>query len=158
MSAMLAVLMLGSAGLALAAPDLSRWQVATFGVLLPVLFAHILWRGWQERSNVREAEQVNREFLRRAGTPYVAGGPPTAAYVRPFAVVGAFALRMTLFIPVAGLIALTTHEGPLSPAKAVLAGLPIVGGAAFGIIVSLSQRNSKIGELSTDRPSTDAAT
>jgi len=149
----LAVLTLGSAGVALAASGLSRWQAATFGVLLPALFAYVLWRAWQERSNVQDAEQVNREFLRRAGAPYVPGGPPTTAHVPPFAVVGAFALRMTLFIPLAGAFSLTIREASVTPDKVLLVGLPIAFGAAVGIIVSSSQRNSKIGELSTTQSS-----
>jgi uncharacterized membrane protein YfcA len=148
---MLAILMLGSVGLALVNPELSRWQIATFGVLLPVLFAYILWRAWQERSNVQEAEHVNREFLRRAGTPYAPQGPQTATYVPPFAMVGAFALRMTLFIPLAGIFSLATREAPVSPDKVLLAGLPIACGAAVGTIIYSQKRSSTIGELSTDR-------
>jgi hypothetical protein len=46
------------------------------------------------------------------------------------------------------------REGPLTPGKAVSAGIPIAAGAAFGIIVSSQRRDGDTATIPTDQQPT----
>ncbi len=118
-TAMGVVVVLVMAGLAAdaftSAEDVSGASLGAFAVLI----AYALWRNSQERSNVEEAEQINRDFLRRAGAPYVPGGPPTSVYVSALAAACSFVVQLAVFIPFAGVISLLLNEESVSPGRAV---------------------------------------
>jgi hypothetical protein len=88
-----------------------------------VFFAiYCLWRPWQARGSLDEAEMSGREFLRRSGAPYVPGGPPSAVYVPPLLRAGSLVLGAALYIPLFGLFTLALDEESLSVGRAFSVG------------------------------------
>jgi hypothetical protein len=141
--AMGAVLVLAEVGLAIdtfaRAEDL-KGLVLTGGA---IFFLGRIWRGWQERRNLEEAERVNQEFLRRAGAPYVPDGAPTPVYVSSLVVACSFAVNVTVFIPVAGFVTRWLNGDQLSPGSAFSAGIPAGIGFAFALLFASSQSRDR---------------
>ena len=136
--AMCAVLSLGGAALSADAFARSKYTQGVFyGGFAAFFLVYCGWRGWQERRNVEAAEQNNREFLRRAGAPYVPGGPPTSVYVPPLAVACSLAVYVAILVPLGGLVALLLNGESFSSGRAFSAGLSGAAGAAIAAVIGV---------------------
>ncbi len=98
---------------------------------------------WKERRNVGAAEQVNREFLRRSGAPYVPGGPPISVYVPPLAVACSLAVYVAIIIPVGGFTTLLLNGESPSSGKALSGGLSGATGAAIAAVIGIVSARSR---------------
>jgi hypothetical protein len=147
--AMCAVLSLGGAALSADAFGRSKYTQGVFyGGLAAFFLVYCGWRGWQERRNVEAAEQNNREFLRRAGAPYVPGGPPTSVYVPPLAVACSLAVYVAVLVPLGGLVALLLNGESFSSGRAFSAGLSGAAGAAIAAVIGVVSARSRDQESS----------
>lgn len=142
MVALGATLTLAGAGLAVDAfAQTEDLEGVTFAGIA-VFFLYCLWRTWRDRGNVEEAERANREYLRRAGAPYVPHGAPTAVSVPPLAVVCSFAAHVVIFTPIAGVITRLLDRHPISPRTALSAGVPAAAGFAITMLLALRSGQS----------------
>ena len=154
----LAVCVVLGLGIAVLSADAFARSKYTQGVLFGGFAAFFLvycgWRGWQERRNVEAAEQNNREFLRRAGAPYVPGGPPTSVYVPPLAVACSLALYVAVLVPVGGLVTMLLDGESLSSGRAFSGGLSGAAGAAiaavFGVVSARSRDQGSGGRSAAE--------
>ncbi len=135
---------LGLAGIVVAvfwfkrAVDTKAVAMVGFGVFF--LFSG--WRNWQTMRNVDVAEQINREYLRRSGAPYVPGGPPTPVDVPPLAMACSLAIHVAAIIVVGGVVTLLLKEEPLSLGRVLSVGVTGgVGGAIAAVVGALTARS-----------------
>ncbi|MFZ2051270.1 MAG: hypothetical protein WB698_01715 [Solirubrobacteraceae bacterium] len=107
------------------------------------------WRTWQTVRNVEAAEQLNREYLRRSGAPYVPGGPPTRVYVPPLAFVCSLAVHVAAIVVVAGVVTLLLKAEPFSLGRllsvGVSSGLGVAIAAVIGVVVARSREDEADG-------------
>lgn len=110
----------------------------------------IAWRTWQTMRHVQTTEQLNQEYLRRSGAPYVPGGPPTPVDVPPLAFACSIALQVVTMFVVGGVLALLLRAESLSLAKVLSVGVTGGGGAALaaviGVLVARSRRDDASGD------------
>jgi hypothetical protein len=141
----------GFAGIAFAAYLLKRSEavqaVAAAGFAALVLAN--TWRTWRAGRNVEAAEQLNREYLRRSGAPYVAGGPPTRVCVPPLAVACSLAIHVAAIVVAGGVLTLLLKAEPFSVGKAlsvgVSGGVGAVIAAAIGVVAARSREETSEG-------------
>ncbi len=117
---------------------------------IALFFLSCLWRLWQERRNLDEAERANREYLRRAGAPYVPRSAPTGVRVPPLAVACSFVVQVAILIPVAGVITRLLDRQPLSPGNTLSAGAPTAAGFAIALLFALGRGSRTINHRSSD--------
>jgi hypothetical protein len=144
--AMVGCVVLGLTGVALAVDAVARSndaQEVLFGGFAAFFLVCGGWRAWQERRNVEAAEQNNREFLRRAGAPYVPGGPQTSVYVPPLAVACSLALYVAVLVPVGGLVTMLLDGESLSSGRAFSGGLSGAAGAAIAAVIGVVSARSR---------------
>lgn len=124
----------GVAGIGLALYSLKRSEVAQAAVMVgaSALFLVNAWRTWQMMRHVQTAEQLNREYLRRSGAPYVRGGPLTRVYVPPLAFACSLAIHATVAVVAGGVVTLLLRAEPLSLARFLSAS--VSGGAGAAIV------------------------
>ena len=134
----------GLAGIGLAiyffsrAADARAMTSAALGVLLVAS----TWRMWQAARNVEAAEQVNQEYLRRSGAPYVPGGPPTRVDVPPLALAGSLAIHVAAIFIIGGVVTLLLREAPLTPGSVLSVGASGGAGAAIGAVIGVIHKRS----------------
>jgi hypothetical protein len=135
----------GFAGIAFAAYSLKRSQAAQ-SVAVAGFAALVLdntWRTWQAMRNVEAAEQLNRQYLRRSGAPYVPGGPPTRVYVPPLAFACSLTVHAAAIVVVGGVLALLLKAEPFSAGKALSVGVSGCGGAAIAAVIGVIAARSR---------------
>lgn len=124
---------LGLAGIVFAAYLLKRSEmvqattVAGFATFLLVN----AWRTHEAMRHVEAAQQVNQEYLRRSGAPYVPGGPPTRVYVPPLALACSLAIHVAIVFVGWGVGTLLLRAEPFSPGEVISVG--VSGGVGAGI-------------------------
>ncbi len=127
----------GLAGILFAVHLLERSKVvqAVAVAALATYFLVSTWRIWQATRQVEAAEQLNREYLRRSGAPYVPGGPPTRVYVPPLAFACSLAFHAAVILVSYGIVTLLMKAEPFSMGKAVSVGISGGTFAAAGVII-----------------------
>lgn len=137
---------LGGAGLASAGYLLSRSenaQAATVGAIAIYLLIYG-WRTWQTLRNVDTAERLNREYLRRWGSPYVPGGSSAPVGVPALAMTCSFALHLAVAVLTGGVLILLFKDEPLSLGR-VLSAIGTAGavGPALGAGLGVYRARSR---------------
>ena len=135
----------GFAGIVFAAYSLKRSEVAQ-AVVVAGFAALVLintWRTWQAMRNVEAAEQLNREYLRRSGAPYVPGGSLTRVYVPPLAFACSLAIHVAAILVVGGVVTLLLKAEPFSLGKALSVGVSGGGGAAIAAVIGVIAARSR---------------
>jgi hypothetical protein len=135
----------GFAGIVFAVYSLMRsgeaLAVAAAGFAVLVLVN--AWRTWQTIRNVEAAEQLNREYLRRSGAPYIPGGPPTRVYVPPLAFACSLAIHAAAIVVVGGVVTLLLKAEPFSLGKALSVGISGGVGAAIAAVIGVIAARSR---------------
>ncbi|HEY3829962.1 MAG TPA: hypothetical protein VGL57_12255 [Solirubrobacteraceae bacterium] len=135
----------GLAGIVFAMYSLKRSEapqaVAVAGFAALVLAS--TWRTWQAARNVEAAEQLNREYLRRSGAPYVPGGPPTRVYVPPLAFACSLAIHVAAIVVVGGVLTLLLRAEPFSVGRALSVGVSGGVGAAIAAAIGVIAARSR---------------
>jgi hypothetical protein len=101
------------------------------------------WRTWLAMRNVKAAEQVNQEYLRRSGAPYISGGPPTPVDVPPLALTCSLAIHVAAIFILAGVVTLLLREGTLTVGRVISVGVSGGVGAAIGAVVGVLRKRSR---------------
>ena len=101
------------------------------------------WRTWQAARNVEAAEQLDREYLRRSGAPYVPGGPPTRVYVPPLAFACSLAIHVAAIVVVGGVLTLLLRAEPFSVGRALSVGVSGGVGAAIAAAIGVIAARSR---------------
>jgi hypothetical protein len=135
----------GFAGVVFAVYSLKRSEVAQ--AVAVTGFAALLlantWRTWQAVRNVEAAEQLNREYLRRSGAPYIPGGPPTRVDVPPLAFACSLAIHAAAIVVVGGVVTLLLKAEPFSLGKALSVGVSGGVGAAIAAVIGVIAARSR---------------
>jgi len=116
---------------------------ATTSAALGVFMLASSWRTWLAIRNVKAAERVNQEYLRRSGAPYVPGGPPTPVDVPPLALACSLAIHVAAIFIVGGVVTLLLREDPLTVTRVISVGAAGSVGAAIGAVVSVVHNRSR---------------
>lgn len=127
------------AGLALAAFALAQSRdtpMALSGGLCASFFAYCAWRGLCDKRNTPLAEELNREFLRRLGAPYVPGGPATAVPVPALLVSCSVVLHLAFAGAVGGLFSLLANGQSPSSGHALSDGISGATAAVIGTVLT----------------------
>ena len=135
----------GFAGIVFAAYSLKRsgeaQAVAVAGFAALLLAS--TWRTRQAMRNVEAAEELNKEYLRRSGAPYVPGGPPTRVYVPPLAFACSLAIHAAAIVVVGGVVTLLLKAEPFSLGKALSVGVSGGVGAAIAAVIGVIAARSR---------------
>lgn len=144
----------GFAGIAFAAYSLTRSEKAQTVVIagFAILLLASTWCTWQAARNVEAAEQINREYLRRSGAPYVPGGPRTSVPVPPLALVCSLAIHVAVILVVSGVVTLSLKAEPFSLGKALSVG--VSGGVGIAIAAVIGGIAARSREDASDGRST----
>ncbi len=151
----------GVAGIGFVVYLLRRSEQAQAVVMAGVSAVVLLnvWRTWQTIRHAQTAERLNREYLRRAGAPYLPGGPPTRLHVPPLAFACSLAIHAAAMFVVGGVLAISLKADSLASAKALPTG--ISGGATaavaavIGAIWARSREDEADGAEHQPRPDLD---
>jgi len=147
---------LGLAGIVFAAYLFKRSEmvqavaVAGFGTFLLVN----AWRTQEARRNVEAAEQLNREYLRRSGAPYVPGGPQARVHVAPLAFACSLAIHIAIIFVGCGVVTLLLKAEPFSPGRVISVGVSGGVGAAIAAVIGVVLARSR-DDASDGRPSAE---
>jgi hypothetical protein len=135
----------GLAGIALGIYFFGRAAdaLATTSLALGALLLASSLRTWLAARNVDIAEQVNEEYLRRSGAPYVPGGPPTPVDVPSLALAGSLAIHVAAIFIVGGVVTLLLREAPLTLGRVLSVGASGGTGAAIGAVISVVRKRSR---------------
>lgn len=116
---------------------------ATASIALGALLLASSARTWLATRNVETAEQVNQEYLRRSGAPYIPGGPPTPVDVPPLALAGSLAIHVAAIFMVGGVVTLLLREAPLTLGRVLSVGASGGAGAAIGAVIGVIRKRSR---------------
>lgn len=143
------------AGVALAAFALAQSRdtpMVLSGGVCAIFFAYCAWRGLWDKRNTPMAEELNREFLRRLGAPYVPGGPAIAAPVPALVVACSVVLHVAFAGAVGGLFSLLANGQSLSSGHALTDGISGAIAAAIAAVITAALTRTKRQPGERSRP------